>query len=87
MELKDVLITRDEWQDAFDKHYLGKTGCEKIYSAEQAQKKAQCLKLLKVLEDERLLKHDELEGATSFIHDPRCEICRLKKQLREDKNG
>jgi hypothetical protein len=47
--------------------------------------KAQCLKLLKVLEDANELIHEH-EGSTFgvIIHSPNCWLCKLKKDLGEE---
>jgi hypothetical protein len=84
MDIKDVLLTREEWRKSYEygyqygrRHKVGSGGC--YHQANTTIAKAQCLKLLKVLEDEGKIAHEisHLNGECW----PDCWLCALKKML------
>jgi hypothetical protein len=80
MDIKDVLLTDEEVAEAILKAKRGaikegKDSYEYYRIATLSERKAQCLKLLKVLEDEGIAQH------LRYHKRKKCPLCELKKML------
>ena len=90
MNIDEVLLTRDELQDAFDAGYKGETGGKRCQNAEIAQNKAQCLKLLEWLKEtcKEHPRYDEEVGGSTYKYFMKCKYCpdcmsELESKLKE----